>query len=952
MLTTVATLSTDLSPYTRIPVTFRRPDGSVGFSNTAFVGQLGWSGMSGAAAAAGVPASFKSFCIDGLQFVAAGRATTFPTFSPALATAPLGGAPAIGFSRASLLESFWRQYGPATATGFADKTDAAAFQLAVWEIINDATATGTRLTADLTSGQFSVGAAGRTLPAYQRAQQWLAGFDATAPARSSVVLYTLQSPTAQDQIVAVPTVDLDVDSDNTGAISRSAAEEGLEEQSGRPGVLVPVGGERVPMVVEIPLGQAATLEIIKGADRVAVWTAAANGQRILSHQAPSNVFTASTTLWIEAIAPSVELADVAFKLSVSGGPGLQASSDTVHATTVAVDLDLDTNNDGVIDPDNGPTGTDDPVEEAPNGRIIFVNSDDDNRNGAADVLDIGSVAGENDLVEIVVAAAPPVGTSDSSLIVTYDETIVRLYTRRDRSGGVVSGSFVAAGSLLYAEGCMAGTSLVTVTFTVNAVQFTDTVRLTVQPYPAKIDVDIDSDNNNGTAHPTQSEWEEILEDHDYAIGKLIMLDKSQGAVTPIVLQLPKELPAHARSVGVRIDWADDGAAGEVRLWNTSVIDEGRNRAAVSAGGHRVFPGAVYKLSDLGYDATDGRIIVYAEGIKENAGLKTLAGVEGAPKVDERIRGTLVVNGDAGVFDEVKYLVANEDSFYYALHTRQEVRNALASRGVYSFADMPKFGLQRKSAKEIGLGDAEKPQLSPSVAGFKAMVYQDYITGKDQYVLAFGGTDDDEFLSSLIGGDWMNNLNQAFGRQAPQYAEAMKIANNLAQNPDIPTGHLVVTGHSLGGGLAGAAAVVAGAPADTFNSSWLNVRTLLSPDGSGAQYDPLYALYEIYPGSLANLYKAGSSIDAYFVDYDILTRAQQIAFTVLNKLPVAAVGSMTKLDSPYDVDMVVAGIPSFGTVAADIMLRCHKMNVVLYGLLVKEGITTVDMLGYSRFDLGR
>ncbi|MFM8986776.1 MAG: alpha/beta hydrolase, partial [Planctomycetia bacterium] len=341
MLTTVATLSTDLSPYTKIPVTFRRPDGSVGFSNTAFVGQLGWSGMSGAAAAVGVPASFKSFCIDGLQFVSAGRATTFPTFSPAIAAAPLGGAPAIGVSRASLLESFWRQYGPASAAGFADKTDAAAFQLAVWEIINDATATGTRLTADLTSGQFSVGTAGRTLPAYQRAQQWLAGFDSTAPARSSVVLYALQSPTSQDQIVAVPTVDLDVDSDNTGAISRSAGEEGLEEQSGRPGVLVPVGGDRVPMVVEVPAGQAATLEIIKGADRVAVWTAAANGQRILSHQAPSNVITASTTLWVEGLTPSVGMADVAFRLSVSGGPGLAASSDIVHATTVAVDLSID-----------------------------------------------------------------------------------------------------------------------------------------------------------------------------------------------------------------------------------------------------------------------------------------------------------------------------------------------------------------------------------------------------------------------------------------------------------------------------------------------------------------------------------------------------------------------------------------------------------------------------------
>ena len=63
------------------------------------------------------------------------------------------------------------------------------------------------------------------------------------------------------------------------------------------------------------------------------------------------------------------------------------------------------------------------------------------------------------------------------------------------------------------------------------------------------------------------------------------------------------------------------------------------------------------------------------------------------------------NGDDAAFDEVKYIVANEDSFYYALHTRQEVRNALASRGVYEFKDMPKFSLQPKNAAGLGVDPA-------------------------------------------------------------------------------------------------------------------------------------------------------------------------------------------------------------------------------------------------------
>ena len=197
MLATTATLSGDLSGFTQIPVTFLRPDGSVGFSRTAYVGQLGWSAMTGDTAAAGVPAAFKSFCIDGLQSVAPGT-NSFAEVRPLAASSLLGA------TRAGLLADFWRQYGPADAAGFADKTDSAAFQLAVWEIINDGLPVGTRLASDLATGQFSVAAAGRAMPAALRAAQWLAGFDTTAPGKTAVALHALQDPTRQDQVVCVP----------------------------------------------------------------------------------------------------------------------------------------------------------------------------------------------------------------------------------------------------------------------------------------------------------------------------------------------------------------------------------------------------------------------------------------------------------------------------------------------------------------------------------------------------------------------------------------------------------------------------------------------------------------------------------------------------------------------------------------------------------------------------
>ncbi|MEY3206019.1 MAG: Extracellular phospholipase precursor, partial [Planctomycetota bacterium] len=359
---------------------------------------------------------------------------------------------------------------------------------------------------------------------------------------------------------------------------------------------------------------------------------------------PANQRTASVTVFPT---PDSEIEpDETVVITLQNGTGYAVGAKSIATGTITtddylVDLDIDSNNDGQIDLDNAAASTDDPIEEQSPGRILFVNSDDDDRNGVADVFDIGSVAGENDLVAIVVSAAPLVGVSVGSLIVTYDEMVVRLYKRPDRSGGIVSGASIPADAPLYAEGRIAGTSLVTVTWTVGGQRASDTIRLTVQPYPATIDVDVDSDNNNAFGPPDRSEWEDTLENHEYAIGKLIMLDNPQRTVTPIWLQLPTDLPANAGNVRVRIDWNDEGPAGSVRLWNRAVIDDLRNPAPVDQGGNQLFPGRAYKLAALNYDATNGRIVIYAEGITENVALKTLAGIEAAPKVDERIRGTLV-----------------------------------------------------------------------------------------------------------------------------------------------------------------------------------------------------------------------------------------------------------------------------------------------------------------------
>jgi hypothetical protein len=342
--------------------------------------------------------------------------------------------------------------------------------------------------------------------------------------------------------------------------------------------------------------------------------------------------------------------------------------------------------------------------------------------------------------------------------------------------------------------------------------------------------------------------------------------------------------------------------------------------------------------------------VFVEGVEENAGLKTLAGVEREGKPEEYIRATFVVKGQDVGSDKVKYIVANEDSFFYQLQTRQEVRNALASRGVYTFADMPDFCLQPKSPldlRRIGVPDEANLRLGEGsgVAGFKAMLYQDYITGDRQYVLAFAGTDDNsgQFLDWLLfgaEGDWQNNYDQGLGRgAAPQYVAAMRLGFALANNP-ATRGRVIATGHSLGGGLASAAAVVGGIQADTFNAAWLREETLQEPDGMGG-------FRERYPGSLARFSGAAGFIDAYYVDWDILTYFQS-RFRRLGG-DMASVGTRHELDGPYDASLTL--VDPIPLASLYFMYDLHQNPSVLYGLLVTEntwGTIVIDALGYRRY----
>ncbi|WP_394821697.1 Mbeg1-like protein [Pendulispora albinea] len=153
------------------------------------------------------------------------------------------------------------------------------------------------------------------------------------------------------------------------------------------------------------------------------------------------------------------------------------------------------------------------------------------------------------------------------------------------------------------------------------------------------------------------------------------------------------------------------------------------------------------------------------------------------------------------------------------------------------------------------------------SGFRAAIYTD---GKGNYVLSYAGTD------PLSPADWANNLKQGLGYDATQYNQAIALAKDAkAAFGD----NLVITGHSLGGGLASAAALATGSPAVTFNAAGLSDDTIKKLD-----LDP----------AAARQWAESGQIRRYAVEGEILTNIQEKNPLTRGKAP-DAIG--TKIDLP-------------------------------------------------------
>jgi hypothetical protein len=121
------------------------------------------------------------------------------------------------------------------------------------------------------------------------------------------------------------------------------------------------------------------------------------------------------------------------------------------------------------------------------------------------------------------------------------------------------------------------------------------------------------------------------------------------------------------------------------------------------------------------------------------------------------------------------------------------------------------GFSRMSDAELRGAGIDPASLDDPTTGFRAAIYED---AQGHKVLAFAGTRE--------GKDWFADGTQALGLPTAQYQQAVALAT-LAKAAFGDS--VVMTGHSLGGGLASIASVATDSAAVTFNAAGVNANTI-------------------------------------------------------------------------------------------------------------------------------
>lgn len=146
--------------------------------------------------------------------------------------------------------------------------------------------------------------------------------------------------------------------------------------------------------------------------------------------------------------------------------------------------------------------------------------------------------------------------------------------------------------------------------------------------------------------------------------------------------------------------------------------------------------------------------------------------------------------------------------------RIEYRCALVAEKVYELSDLADLGIPAASPEQIHNVFGSSEIVFHDDNGFHAKLYYDLRSG--QFILGFGGTNFDNV------NDWITNFNQFFGQQSDYYIQGLELVNKIRNNY---IDRVIVTGHSLGGGIASVAAIAGKLHGYVFNPPAIHLKTL-------------------------------------------------------------------------------------------------------------------------------
>ena len=153
--------------------------------------------------------------------------------------------------------------------------------------------------------------------------------------------------------------------------------------------------------------------------------------------------------------------------------------------------------------------------------------------------------------------------------------------------------------------------------------------------------------------------------------------------------------------------------------------------------------------------------------------------------------------------------------------RDGTRGTGSKKPLISVNQAHSLGGERWTVVEIN--DANSPG-STLPAGYRSVLWQNEA---GQTVFVTQGT------NILQGADWFNNFAQGFGFIPPQYQQAADDAQRYqSQYPG-----MIISGHSLGGGLATYAGLMTGLPVQAFNPAGLGVGSMANVAHNGFQPRP-------------------------------------------------------------------------------------------------------------------